>query len=861
MADDRLNTWDDHVRQVCDLQAETLATGAEFLANLNQLIQHPDSPLIAVSMEIDRHLPFEGTTFGPVALRPIGDLGEPADSSTYLLDDQSGTQCRVKLWRDSAQQSANWDTSRLVHSLRTLLASFWRPDLRDAKSRIISLQHRATEACVDATLQRIIDTYGRVAVVFCDLDKFKDVNDKISELKGDEVILHFSSLFERIASPSAIPIHRGGDEFIILYPGAYPDDSLMLARSLMTTVAAYNFNVGDIPVGVSAGIALISKGDGRLVYKEAEHLAEKTLKLEGGTKLRGKARIRSTTSGGSVPGASEHSQRLASCLVKGDPACERPFGSPWLNLVSRVACAVCRETAFDCERIAAELDGLFRWVLPEYDAGTARAAVPSIARDDWEPRLASEDLAFAAAHGLFRAGLFLASEILVGKSLQVEYATTNGGACRLRLMPEGQELMRIGDQNQEFVHRDLGGFLSFGTADRVDPRAARRALLIKIGHAQPSLPDTIFSDVLVVDDRPTRGGMLPDFWESAVARVASRMAANPNITWVYVLGNPEYAEETVGRLRNLDRWTDEAEHFSYKTGMSIATIKDAAERLRDKVAFVTSNDDLVNRFAHDLLSAATVPPLQPRTEGPASTRFLDRELRMEHLSLKIADGCRVATIAEAFPVVLEIARKMPRDQTIRDQAGQELVELIDFRVHLTNPLADRVPAFYAKEDASLEQYLHRAFLDAESFFGARIGETQRQAVLEHVVMAIRDPAHQFATRRAVLVVPHEIRPGEEITPLGLIAVRIIPRFQGRRIVLHFSFTWRTVEALVGFPYSLYGSVGYADHLTSTIRQMIGEPTARHVEFGEVSYIANSLHMFMDDYGQNIARRIVDDASL
>ena len=80
-------------------------------------------------------------------------------------------------------------------------------------------------------------------------------------------------------------------------------------------------------------------------------------------------------------------------------------------------------------------------------------------------------------------------------------------------------------------------------------------------------------------------------------------------------------------------------------------------------------------------------------------------------------------------------------------------------------------------------------------------------------------------------------------------------------MLHYSFTWRTVEALVGFPYSIYGSVGYAEYLTGLIRKEVGPDAARNVETGELSYIAHSLHIFKDDYGQNIARRIVDDASL
>jgi len=103
--------------------------------------------------------------------------------------------------------------------------------------------------------------------------------------------------------------------------------------------------------------------------------------------------------------------------------------------------------------------------------------------------------------------------------------------------------------------------------------------------------------------------------------------------------------------------------------------------------------------------------------------------------------------------------------------------------------------------------------------------------------------------------------GQDLSPLGLVSIRIIPAFTGARTVLHFSFTWRTVEAFVGFPYSIYGSVCYAQRLVQLVRARLAPEPARVVDAGQVSYIAHSLHFFLDTYGQNIARRIIDEASL
>jgi hypothetical protein len=83
---------------------------------------------------------------------------------------------------------------------------------------------------------------------------------------------------------------------------------------------------------------------------------------------------------------------------------------------------------------------------------------------------------------------------------------------------------------------------------------------------------------------------------------------------------------------------------------------------------------------------------------------------------------------------------------------------------------------------------------------------------------------------------------------------------GSRRIINYSFTWRTVEALVGFPYSLYGSVQYAQRLTELIKKELIPTNEATVEIGFVSYIAHSLHFFVDQYAQHIARRIVEDAS-
>lgn len=857
--------WLREVRRLRQTQELVLSTRTQFEEHLAALLRHPESPIRAVSIVISRADPFSDVSIGPIGVTDSEGLGPSTEVTTHALADADNSRCRVEIWNTTPynchDSSSYAEPAEVVEELISLIAEFWKGPLRDDKSRIISMQYPQVNSCAEASLLHYLRHQRSACVIFCDLDKFKKVNDELGEAKGDEVILHLSAVLEAAVGKTAVALHRSGDEFIILYPGATPDEALLLTRTVMDAVSNHDFDVGDIPVALSAGIAVATEGGDVPSYKDVEHLAEKSFKLEGGDKLRGVARLSSTASATTAPLASDFSLAKALCVVKSNPGCPRPFYCPWLNLVSQTAYRTYQEVGCDPAGIAQAVADLIEWIRPDFEPGRIRAALSAEEMLDRRPVLSPVDLAFAVAHGVGRGGLLADGGDLSERSLRIQYDPNSHESCRLQLLPDEADLLTIGDITQATEEHDLGGFLCFERVESAELDSARRALLIKVGHGHLTLRDSMFADVLVVDDRPTRGGVLPDFWEATIARLVSRVTANPNVAWVYVVGNQDYAAETVERLRDLDCWVTNAEHLSYKTGMAAKTIRDAASALQGKVRFLASEEELVRQFAEDLRSSAVVPPLKPPQVMPARSRFLQRQLRLDAIALKDHDGCRVDTIAQAFPVVLEIARRMPPDAVIRDQAGQELTELLDFRVHLSDPEKDRVPAFYEKEADSLRAYEDRAFLKEDSFFGSRIGQQQIDAVIQHVSSAIGGPVTRFATRRAVLIVPHEVRPNEDLAPLGLISVRIVPRFHGGRIVLHYSFTWRTVEALVGFPYSLYGSVGYAQHLTGLVKDTVEDQTARHVELGEVSYIAHSLHMFMDDYGQNIARRIVDDASV
>ena len=79
-------------------------------------------------------------------------------------------------------------------------------------------------------------------------------------------------------------------------------------------------------------------------------------------------------------------------------------------------------------------------------------------------------------------------------------------------------------------------------------------------------------------------------------------------------------------------------------------------------------------------------------------------------------------------------------------------------------------------------------------------------------------------------------------PLNLLGWLRFDAFQFTRsqIRMSYSFTWRTVEALVGFPYSMYASVRLGEHLTEQVRLRVKAKFARLLVLGEISYVAQKL---------------------
>ena len=168
-----------------------------------------------------------------------------------------------------------------------------------------------------------------VAVFFCDLDEFKNVNDGMSHSAGDAVLAAVASRIGAVIRDSDTAARLGGDEFAVLVEDlADPEDALAVAERLGAAVRQPLSVEGmALSVGVSIGVAVGTAGCG------AEELLRKADLAMHQAKRHGKGRVELYAPGLQQRVADRFSLRmeLEAAIAKGEL---EPWYQPIVELAS-----------------------------------------------------------------------------------------------------------------------------------------------------------------------------------------------------------------------------------------------------------------------------------------------------------------------------------------------------------------------------------------------------------------------------------------------------------------------------------------------------------------------------------------------
>ena len=108
-----------------------------------------------------------------------------------------------------------------------------------------------------AFFDRLDEVIGSGALLYCDLDRFKPVNDALGHTAGDAVLRQAADRLRATVRVGDLVARIGGDEFVVLCDGATAEQAVDLAARIRAAFAPpFNIGVRSIEVGISVGIGL-----------------------------------------------------------------------------------------------------------------------------------------------------------------------------------------------------------------------------------------------------------------------------------------------------------------------------------------------------------------------------------------------------------------------------------------------------------------------------------------------------------------------------------------------------------------------------------------------------------------------------
>lgn len=135
------------------------------------------------------------------------------------------------------------------------------------------LTRRLFEKVMTSQIEIAKATETQCAIIMCDLDHFKAINDDYGHLAGDKVIQNFADVLRILLRTSDFIFRFGGEEFIILLPSTSERDARKIAQKICDHVAEHEvvFNEIALCYTVSIGVTPMNTETTTYVLKDTIH--------------------------------------------------------------------------------------------------------------------------------------------------------------------------------------------------------------------------------------------------------------------------------------------------------------------------------------------------------------------------------------------------------------------------------------------------------------------------------------------------------------------------------------------------------------------------------------------------------------
>ena len=218
-----------------------------------------------------------GTSVGALRGYPMEDLSTPDTRAAERLEVDrllGGGQHRFSL--EKRYQRADGHLVWVVLDTALVRAPTGEPDhfvvqVRDStESRLQAemLTHRAmhdpltglaNRTLLQEVLQSVLEqptAADRVAVLACDLDAFKEINDRYGHAAGDELLVHVAGVLRAATARRGTVARLGGDEFVVVVQDQDGPRAVFEVAAAIHAGLAEPVRVGRRRLGVAASIGI-----------------------------------------------------------------------------------------------------------------------------------------------------------------------------------------------------------------------------------------------------------------------------------------------------------------------------------------------------------------------------------------------------------------------------------------------------------------------------------------------------------------------------------------------------------------------------------------------------------------------------
>jgi diguanylate cyclase (GGDEF)-like protein len=225
-------------------------------------------------MDLSDDLVQRGVTASDIMAAGVAAGSVSAVSSRMILAEIEDTQARDMITTDpdvARGRSLSWTFQPMADGGAVVLLE----DITERRTAEARISHLARYDELTALPNRVNfrDEIGRLlaiqqgaeqlsALLFVDLDQFKQVNDTLGHPCGDQLLCAVAERLREMLRPEDFVARFGGDEFVVFQQNIHSaDDAAGLARRIVDRLSErYKIDNHLVEIGASVGIAMSTRG-------------------------------------------------------------------------------------------------------------------------------------------------------------------------------------------------------------------------------------------------------------------------------------------------------------------------------------------------------------------------------------------------------------------------------------------------------------------------------------------------------------------------------------------------------------------------------------------------------------------------